>query len=214
LSSIVRLEWYRDPKGYFVDRVVEETRGAGVDAPGSTILRAGLPPGDYIRPMSGEREPYEVGLDEIDLVREFANTSATEDGLLAFHQKWGLLSNASLTVEETNHHRTVILWGAAHATQKQLSGHFRTLKNELLGKINVKVTGSGSLGLETAFYVSTLLQFCWFQLLQRRFGKAAVSRCRACGALLPIPVTKPRKFCGNACKTRHHRMVHPDSQDT
>jgi hypothetical protein len=205
--GIVSLHWEVDCEGYRIDR------GRPRDhLPKERFSIAAL--------TWGLEDPrtYDLNLGEHDVFRELAMTPPTEEGAIAFTNRWGQLGwpdwygHFSLTAFFKYRGALVAAMKVAeHSGPAGLSTH---LAEETIGTLEVKFERRKRSEPQLLFRCNSLIDFCFIELLQTVAGGADITTCRRCKKFLPIHRSgRPAKYCSDACKqafyyqqrTRSHR---------
>jgi hypothetical protein len=173
---------------------------------------------------------YQVGLRERGVFRELINSERQpgHTGVLAFVNRWGLLTRQSVTPLESFVRARNIMVRAfasitkAHGHRSEGVAHLLKETSRSLSSMFFPRTALGVLGPLQArfdtrkralyFQAETLFQFCALELLYAYDAAIDVTACDACGTVLPLHKSgRRKKYCNDACKMANYRAKNGDA---
>jgi hypothetical protein len=180
---------------------------------------------DFIVPLGGKARVYEAALLEHAIFLALANSAKQPgaDGVLAFANEWGQLTNEpcrplgtflkerdsmvqALSPRDNDLApllQEIVPKGASPASLR--SSHHREL-----GRLQARSVREGARS-RFFFQAETLLQFCALELLRTREGGIDITACAACGKFLPLHKKgRTKLYCNDACKMLAYRIRRSD----
>jgi hypothetical protein len=197
MTSIIRLEWERDPAGY-VTRQSED---------GKQYL--------HNKSRNGKLERYSLEGTGNRVFLEFVNTPCTPQGVAAFVSKWGLLVS-DRQARDVEHICKLIEAGrgaAAWLNEDEPMAEIVRLGGPRIPLVLRIRRVEGEAKPRMVLDATNLFGFCFAELFQMLEGGTEIRKCLKCGTLFTLgKVGQRASYCSDKCRVAMHRRRQREAQ--
>jgi hypothetical protein len=176
----------------------------------------------HIFPRRGSEREYDIALGEGRIFADLLEMEETEEAALAFACKWGTLGpsyeNLGNSLERLFLLRQQFMrvyrdgWNIKDiAKYFEIPAQRKSQKWWPLGEAEIVFCETrGPQDLQLLWYVKSLHNFCWLEVVEDRRGNSSMAICKTCGQFFtrrsiskgPAPV-----HCSDKCRQRHSRAL-------